>query len=344
MLTTVAASPSAVIALGSVINDAVPGVTSTDASPAGWLVAPGAGASTVVTPGTPLLAGPAAPIDYFRDGTLIETIDFGSTEVGYLGDTVQASSVWAVNTGTTPITSLGFAASGSPGLKIVSDQCASRTIAGGDACVVWVAFTPTQEGAYLGALTLQFEGFAPRELPVTGTGLPGFPTPVDGGSPYTLMSLGSYTSSDTGTPTSLIGGYNAGYVLCGEFSQCLSTYWISGPNESFTLDYRFRLPESTWVTEVTGDLFLGDPQGSMNFADLTEVQIPGGVKNNWYRVTVVREGDVIDKYVDGVLVSSSAMTGLALSSGAMYLMPMTSNYRNNEYEAMSLVRGAAVRP
>jgi hypothetical protein len=48
MLITVVASPSAVIALGAVINDAVPAATSTDASAAGWLVAPVVPASTVV--------------------------------------------------------------------------------------------------------------------------------------------------------------------------------------------------------------------------------------------------------------------------------------------------------
>jgi hypothetical protein len=69
MLTTVAASPSPSIGLGAVINDAVPGVTSTDASAAGWLVAPGAVvvppvASAVPPPstgGTVVTAGGADP-------------------------------------------------------------------------------------------------------------------------------------------------------------------------------------------------------------------------------------------------------------------------------------------
>jgi hypothetical protein len=113
MLTTVAASPSSVIALGSVISDAVPATPSTDTSAAGWLVAPG---SVVV------VAPPVAPTSSF---TITASTDFGLVAAYYESVLVMTLT----NTGSS-ILQINDALMSSPNAHdphFVSTDCPSRS-------------------------------------------------------------------------------------------------------------------------------------------------------------------------------------------------------------------------
>ena len=134
MLELVAASPSAVMALGPVTNDPIPTADSTDTSAAGWLVAPAAAAAAV----------PIGGLTFLDDNNVVLTnlnMAVESGLEGYADLTVKNTSSSAITFDATPFT---FSAPFSPDYT----DCGGVTLAPGDSCYVEVRFTPSVLQAY----------------------------------------------------------------------------------------------------------------------------------------------------------------------------------------------------
>jgi hypothetical protein len=135
MLITVAASPSAVISLGSVINDAVPAAASTDASAAGWLVAP----NSTTAPPSPAVIG-------YEDGegAAITALAFQNLAVG---DSASLG-FYVKNVSSEPLTFDQGTPTSAP-FTTVYDDCTGATLAPSASCFMRIEFSPTEERKYL---------------------------------------------------------------------------------------------------------------------------------------------------------------------------------------------------
>ena len=155
MLATVAASPSAVIALGPVTGDPIPTAESTDTSDAGWLVAPGAA----------LAGGPLTYLD--AGGSAVTGLEYPNTLVGdYF--TVPFS---VKNTSAAPLTLDPASASALAPFFVSLDGCSGVTLAPNDTCAMEVDFEPTTGTTYSGAsrvFSLQVAGASVSPLPLHG--------------------------------------------------------------------------------------------------------------------------------------------------------------------------------
>ncbi len=91
---------------------------------------------------------------------------FGQVNIG----SSATLSLTLLNTGTSPITSLGFAISGS---YSITAPCGVTTLAAGASCSVTVTFTPAAIGAQPGTLTVtSSDPASPASIPLSGTGAP----------------------------------------------------------------------------------------------------------------------------------------------------------------------------
>jgi len=135
-------------------------------------------------------------------------LTFGPVNVG----SAASLSFTALNAGTTPITAIALAISGS---YSITAPCGGTTLAAGASCSVTVTFTPTAPGAQSGTLTItSSDPGSPATVPLSGTGVPAgsFTLTANGGSSasVTVASGSPATYSLAVTP---INGFNGAVVL-----------------------------------------------------------------------------------------------------------------------------------
>lgn len=148
--------------------------------------------------------GAQAQLEITPDGLSFGQVNIGST---------ANLSLTLLNTGTSPITGIGFAINGS---YAITASCGVTTLAAGASCSVTVAFAPTAAGPQNGMLTVtSSDPGSPASIPLSGTGVTAgsFTLTTASGGSTGSATVSSGSAASYGLTITPINGFSGAVVL-----------------------------------------------------------------------------------------------------------------------------------